>query len=199
MKLWQLEPFHTIFDLYLPQTICEIGTHHGRSACQFIQYLAPRVDQLHYTGYDLFEDADPVTTKQEHNGKGPGSFDRARRSIKKILASHPNVSFDLIRGNTRHTLKPQNFDFVYIDGGHSYDTVMHDFLMVQGSRAIVFDDYQIPGVRQAVDEISQTNPDYMTIRLPARSERLKRNQVAIFWRPDRQLTTQLIDRLERAV
>ena len=184
MKLWQLQPFHAIFDLYLPSNICEIGTHHGRSACQFIQYLAPRVQRLQYTGYDLFEAADPTTTKQEHNGKGPGSFKQAQRSLEKITGPHAHVMFNLVRGNTKHTLSPQVFDFVYIDGGHSYNTVMHDFMMIKGSKAIVFDDYQIAGVHRAVDYISQANSDYMTIRLPSRHERLKRHQVAMFWQPD---------------
>lgn len=192
MKLWQLQPFYRIFDIYLPKHICEIGTHHGRSACQFIEYLSPRVTSLHYTGYDLFEDADPITTKQEHNGKGPGSYARARRSLEKITRPYTHVKFDLVRGNTRHTLKPRAFDFVYIDGGHSLETVMHDFTMICSSRAVVFDDYQIPGVRQAVDQISQNNPDYMTIRLPTKHERPKRHQVAIFWQPTQVLKDRLL-------
>lgn len=195
MKLWQLRPFHAIFDLYLPSNICEIGTHHGRTACQFIQYLAPRVERLEYTGYDLFEEADPAITKQEHNGKGPGSFERARRSLEKISGPYSHVTVDLVRGNTKHTLTPSVFDFVYVDGGHSYDTVMHDFMMIKGSKAIVFDDYQIADVHEAVDHISQTNPDYVTIRLPSRRERLKRHQVAMFWRPGPELESKLVDQL----
>lgn len=196
MKLWQLQPFHVIFDHYVPKHICEIGTHHGRSACQFIQYLAPRVDALNYQGYDLFDDADPDITRREHNGKGPGSFRRAQRSLDKMTALFPNLKYQLVQGNTTQTLTQlYAYDFVYIDGGHSYETVRHDFEMVKGSTAIVFDDYQIEGVRQAVDEIATKESDYVTVRLPTRLQRLKRQQVAMFWRHDVRTTDLLLTSL----
>ena len=196
MKLWQLQPFYTIFDLYAPSNICEIGTHNARTACQFIKYLAPRVDKLHYTGYDLFEDADPAITQQEHNGKGPGSLARAMQSLGKMQRQHANFTFKVTQGNTKLTLtQSKTFDFVYIDGGHSYDTVMHDFNMVCGSTALVFDDYQIKQVRQAVDEIVVSYPDYLAIPLPINDIRLKRQQMAIFWKPGSKLRSRLISRL----
>ena len=192
MKLWQLQPFYTIFDLYAPSNICEIGTHNARTACQFVKYLAPRVNRLHYTGYDLFEDADPVITQQEHNGKGPGSLTRAMQSLAKMQSRHANFTFEVTQGNTKSTLtQPKTFDFVYIDGGHSYDTVMHDFTMVCGSTALVFDDYQIKEVRQAVDEIIVAYPDYLAILLPTNNIRLKRQQMAMFWEPDSKLRSRL--------
>lgn len=193
MKLWQLQPFHIIFDHYTPANICEIGTHHGRSACQFIKYLAPRVANLRYHGYDLFEDADPDITRREHNGKGPGSYGRAQRSLDKMMAMFPNLQYTLTRGNTTQTFtQPRTFDFVYIDGGHSYQTVMHDFHMVRGSTAIVFDDYQIDGVRRAVDQIAGQESEYVTVRLPTRHQRLKRHQAAVFWRQDIRTTPALL-------
>lgn len=184
MKLWQLKPFHTIFDLYLPRSLCEIGTHHGRTACQFIQYLAPRVEHLSYVGFDLFEDADQAIAKKEHNGKGPGSFARANHSLKKMQSTFPNVQVRLVRGNTTKTLEQQIFDFVYVDGGHSYQTVMHDFHQVRGSQVLIFDDYQIPGVKQAVDEIAEKDQDYQALLLPINPARPKRKQMAMFWQID---------------
>jgi hypothetical protein len=192
MKLWQLQPFYTIFDLYAPSNICEIGTHNARTACQFVKYLAPRVNRLHYTGYDLFEDADPVITQQEHNGKGPGAEINAMQSLAKMQSRHANFTFEVTQGNTKSTLtQPKTFDFVYIDGGHSYDTVMHDFTMVCRSTALVFDDYQIKEVRQAVDEIIVAYPDYLAILLPTNNIRLKRQQMAMFWEPDSKLRSRL--------
>ena len=188
MKIWQFEPFITIFDMFVPEDICEIGTHHGRTACQFVSYLCPKVQTLRYTGYDLFEDADAEITRQEHNGKGPGSCYRAIRSLTKMKALYPNLFFELIKGNTTDTLtQPRQFDFVYIDGGHSYQTVMHDFSMVRGSKVLVFDDYQIAGVKQAVEEIRATNTDYSVMPLPMRHERLKRKQIAMFYQLSKSL------------
>lgn len=179
MKPGLLSNFYKIFDLYLPTNICEIGTHRGQSAVQFIDYLCPRVQFLTYKGYDLFEDVDQQTTIAEHNGKGPGSFDRAFKSLEKRKKVFNNLSFELIKGNTKETLKsPQIFDFAYIDGGHSYETVMHDYSMVSKSTVIVFDDYQIPEVARAVDQITANVEDYKIFMLTD-PNRIKRKQVAM--------------------
>jgi hypothetical protein len=45
------------------------------------------------------------------------------------------------------------FDFVYIDGGHSYETVKHDYEQVKDSKLIVFDDVKITGVNKFVKEL----------------------------------------------
>jgi precorrin-6B methylase 2 len=86
----------------------------------------------------------------------------------------------LIRGNTKQTLtEPKVFDFVYIDGGHSYDTVIHDYSMVKDSTVIVFDDYQIKEVSVAVEEIKNnlsSNCEIVELAIP---ERPKRKQIAL--------------------
>jgi len=43
---------------------------------------------------------------------------------------------------------------VYIDGGHSYETVKHDYEKVKDSKIIVFDDVKITGVNKFVKELS---------------------------------------------
>ena len=131
-----------------------------------MRYLAPMLDHLHYTGYDIFEAADLDLARREKNGKGPGSYERALHSIRKTQSRYPNITFDLIRGNTRDTLQPATYDFVYIDGGHSYETVRHDFSQIRGSTTIFFDDYHLGGVERAVDEIAQSERDYVIWRLP---------------------------------
>jgi predicted O-methyltransferase YrrM len=175
MKPALLQHFYKIFDMYLPQNICEIGTHNGQSAFQFVDYLWPKVHRLHYTGYDLFEEATTELTKLEHNGKGPGAYDNAFRGLNKRHQKYgKRFTFDLIKGNTKQTLTvPKQFDFVYIDGGHSYDTVMHDYSMVKDSTVIVFDDYQISEVAKAVNDIKASITDYefTEIRNPKRPKR----------------------------
>ena len=181
MKINLLQNFFKIFDLYLPQNICEIGTHNGSSAIQFIDYLFPKVHRLHYTGYDLFDLADKNTDAQEHNGKGPGNFKLADRALSKRKEKYgKRFSYELIRGYTTDTLTmPKVYDFVYIDGGHSYETVMHDYSMVKDSTVIVFDDYQIDGVKIAVDEIRKNlEASYEVIEMTM-PERPKRKQIAL--------------------
>ncbi len=154
--------FQRVFDLYQPQRICEIGTHNGDSACQFIDYLAPRVPSLHYTGYDIFDLARDNLDRIEGNGKGPGSFETANQRLSERRQQYSNFDFNLVMGNTRETMStPDTYDFVYIDGGHSYETVMHDYSMVRGSRVIVFDDYNMSGVSMAIKAIrDEASADY---------------------------------------
>jgi len=181
MKAILLNNFHKIFDIYLPQNICEIGTHNGQSAFQFVDYLWPKVKRLHYTGYDLFDAADDQLAKDEHNGKGAGSYKLAFNGLMKRKEKYgKRFSFDLIQGNTKQTLtEPKVYDFVYIDGGHSYETVMHDYSMVKDSPVIVFDDYQIKEVAQAIEEIkNQLSSDCEIVELTA-PERPKRKQIAL--------------------
>jgi len=169
MKIELLDCFKPVLEKFKPLNICEIGTHHGNSAIQFIDILMPFVPakhKLNYTGYDLFEDADEALTKYEINGKGPGSYKRAKGNLEhRVTKYKKKFSYNLIRGNTFDTLKDGVYDFVYIDGGHSYNTVKHDYEKVKDSKIIVFDDCQLPEVRSAVDEIiADLQRDYEIVK-----------------------------------
>lgn len=182
MKPQFFEDFQRVFDLYLPQKICEIGTHNGASACQFVDYLVTRVPQLYYTGYDMFDQAQSDLDRIEGNGKGAGSYDVAYQRLDSRRQQHSNFDFELVVGNTRESFTvPQRFDFVYIDGGHSYTTVMHDYSMVRGSRVIVFDDLNLSGVEMAVKEIQSQESDYEFLEWKY-PQFLKRRKMAMFFR-----------------
>lgn len=138
--------------------IGEIGTHHGGSAYQFVTYFAKQVDHVTYYGYDIFDDVrgDRQFAKKERNGKGAGSLDRATANLVNANKRYGNVSYKFFKGFTTDTLtKPVVFDFVYIDGGHSYDTVKHDYSMVKDSKIIVFDDVKIAGVNRNIKELQE--------------------------------------------
>ena len=66
---------------------------------------------------------------------------------------YPNrLKFSLTKGYTIDTIKePIAFDFVYNDAGHKYESVLHDWNMVNKSKMIVFDDYVLPGVKKVLD------------------------------------------------
>jgi len=136
--------------------IGEIGTHKGGSAKQFIELFAPRVKKLTYYGYDVFdaESPDLELHKKERNGKAPANMRVAKETLSKVKLSHPNIEFKLFQGYTTDTLQKTKFDFVYIDGGHSYETVKHDYEKVKDSKIIVFDDVKITGVNKFVKELS---------------------------------------------
>ena len=55
-------------------------------------------------------------------------------------------------------------DFVFLDGGHDYDTVKNDLIccreVVENKGTILCDDYNLsyaPGVRKAIDEYVKIN------------------------------------------
>jgi hypothetical protein len=67
----------------------------------------------------------------------------ARERLDVIAGKHPQFSYTLIKGNTRDTLHGEKIaaDFVFIDGGHSVETIRGDYNAVKGSKVVVFDDY----------------------------------------------------------
>jgi len=157
-KGWRLVYFDAAIAAVKPKTIVEIGTNKGHTAHKLIRRALQYNDRIHYIGYDLFELANEETNKLERNGKGIGDYAHAAQKIKKIQNSNPGVSFELHRGFTTDTLTlPVVADFVFIDGGHSYDTVKHDYSMVKDSRIIFFDDYNLLGVKQFCNEIGAIN------------------------------------------
>jgi hypothetical protein len=160
MKEILFNQFRQILDAYKPTNICEIGTHEGKSSGQFIGHLLETVgvEKLKYTGYDAFELADRQSDITEVNGKGPGTLAGASSRIGIYKSKYPTkFDYELIKGWTQDTLKDSVFDFVYIDGGHSYESVKFDHSKLEKSTVIVFDDYQIDPVKKYFDEYVTAN------------------------------------------
>ncbi len=128
-----------------PETIIEIGTHNGKRAYQFVTEAIKHRQRVHYIGYDLFEDANEQTDAQEMNAKDAGSRDAVRLRLDSIQKGFPGFTCELVKGNTRDTLHGTctPADFVFIDGGHSVETIRGDYEAVKLSRVIAFDDYYI--------------------------------------------------------
>lgn len=134
-----------------PGKIIEIGTHKATRADMMCREALKHNSAVHYLGYDLFEDATPETDQREMNGKGAGSEAVAREILDRIAADNPGFTYELVRGDTRFTLHgtEQGADFVFIDGGHSVETIRGDYEAVKSSRLIVFDDYYTGDVAPA--------------------------------------------------
>lgn len=121
-----------------PQTIVEIGTWNGVRAQQMLA-VAPHA---RYYGFDLFEDATRDTDAAEMNVK-PHYYCEA------VLDRLTGFDAHLIKGNTRETLpafKPDRpVDFVWLDGGHSVETIRSDWEAIRPHLApeawVFFDDY----------------------------------------------------------
>lgn len=126
-----------------PQTIVEVGTHDGIRADMICREALKYRDEVHYTGYDLFEEATREINDREKNGKGAGSYRSAQQKLDKIKMDHPGFTWELVRGDTRKTLHGTEFavDFAFIDGGHSVKTIQGDYLALRRSRVIALDDW----------------------------------------------------------
>ena len=89
-------------------------------------------------------------------------------SVEKFLKKFKK-NIHLIKGDTNKVLKEidlSNIDFAFIDGGHSYKTVLNDLnilfsFMKKKSKTILCDDYidasYITEVKTAVDDFVKNN------------------------------------------
>ena len=148
--------FKPILLEHKPKTIGEIGCHRGYTALQILEVMVELGQPFSYTGYDAFELGAPEEfQKKEKNGKGFARYKKLHDTLSKFYRKNGmNFTFMLIPGLTKDSLvQPVKYDFVFIDGGHSYETVKHDYEMVKESKIILFDDYQLEGVQRFVDEL----------------------------------------------
>ena len=126
--------------------IVEIGTWDGIHAEQMIQTAALNhsLKDIDYFGFDLFDEMTDEALKGEFS-KWPPSYDNVNR---KLTSTGANIR--LHKGNTRTTLPEaikviETADLVFIDGGHSIETINSDWNNVKqlmtSSTIVIFDDY----------------------------------------------------------
>lgn len=124
-----------------PRAILEIGTWNGVNAEAMLS-LCPTAK---YYGFDLFEDGNPQTDREELNVKAHYYMDRVFEKLSVY-------DVELFKGNTRETLATfdRPVDFVWIDGGHSLETIRSDWenvkRVITPDAWVFFDDYYIKGV-----------------------------------------------------
>ena len=158
-----------------PQNFLEIGVFHGvtsRNVCELLYSF--HGNDFKFTGIDLFVN-DETLLKDEYIPKikfsnplktiyykyiirlDPYSVDSILRLLKKF---QKNVN--IIKGNSNKVLKEINvnkFDYVFLDGGHKYETVKKDLenltQIVNNNGTILCDDYDLsyaPGVKKAIKD-----------------------------------------------
>ena len=129
-----------------PKHVVEIGTWNGKRATEFMA-----VTNCFYTGFDLFEQATKETDEKELNVKPHNEIVEVAGMIEMAGFSR----FALFRGDTKETLPKwlkdhDPFDFCFIDGGHSVETIRSDFenihSAIENGGTIILDDYYKPEV-----------------------------------------------------
>ncbi len=126
-----------------PCRVMEIGVDCGAGAKRIIETTKKGVhDKVEYYGFNLHFD----------------------NELKKMLKG-TGAAIHLFEGDSRETL-PQHLgillkmDFIYIDGGHSYDVVKSDWenarLLMHPRTVVLFDDYgSAEGVKRTINEIER--------------------------------------------
>jgi len=161
-----------------PKTFLEIGVFHGvtaRNVCELLNKI--HQNEFKYIGLDLFGESDENTGEIIPNTK----FNNPLKKIyfKYILRQDPyslqavtyllkrfKKNVYLISGNSNNLLKKidmSKIDYVFLDGGHAYQTVKNDltysFPVLENGGTILCDDYNLsyaPGVKKAIDEYIDT-------------------------------------------
>lgn len=146
--------------------ILEIGTWDGTHGIAMIRAAATRVPvhTVEYYGFDLFELLDRETARRELSfTDAPPPMEVVR---EKLEATGARIR--LFRGDTKETLprvvsRLPTMDVIYIDGGHSLETVASDWRyaerLMDDRTVVLFDDYypDLDGVgcKRLVEEIDR--------------------------------------------
>ena len=156
-----------------PKNFLEIGVFHGvtsRNICEMLYLL--HGNDFKFTGVDLF--SHEVVSKDEYIPQTKFSNPLktiyynyiirldpySHQSVLKLLKKFEK-NINIIKGNSNMILKeiPSKFDYVFLDGGHKYETVKNDLKnliqVINNGGIILCDDYNLsyaPGVKKAIDD-----------------------------------------------
>jgi hypothetical protein len=148
-----------------PRKIMEIGTWNGVHAIEMIEeakkYFSPK--EIKYYGFDLFELLNDKTSLKEFSSPPP-PLEAVQQKLEKTSAK-----IHLYKGYTQDTLprvidELPKMDFIFIDGGHSLETIENDWKYVQEvmdkNTIVIFDDYwnrDDAGCKKIINDINKTN------------------------------------------
>ena len=177
--------FLSLVEEYKPKNVLEIGVFCGVTSRNICELLKTNFgSDFRYYGLDLFgssktSSVDEIEPKFLENQK----FSNPLKTIyynfikKENLNSKISVqnflkkfsqNIELIKGDTRVTLEKvplSVIDFVFLDGGHSYDTVLSDLQKLydnmKNNSKIVCDDFagitKIESVEKAIKDFANNN------------------------------------------
>jgi|TARA_R110001599_G_scaffold230357_1_gene429633 hypothetical protein len=137
---------------YKPSTILETGTWNAGRAIEMALAAFDSTDTVHYTGFDLFEDATSETDALEFNAKPHNTFKAVearliefQEHIKK--KEDKKFSFELVKGNVRDTLpkfmdkSKKDYELALIGSGNSKETVEIEYQSLKDISIVIMDHY----------------------------------------------------------
>lgn len=142
---------HSFLDEYIFANKCkrimEIGVADGENTRNMVKVAMRSFspEEVEYYGFDLFDDH--FRLKQ------------VRQKLKET-----GCKFTLFKGDSVETLPMvvenlPRMDLIFIDGGHSYETVRSDWenskSLMYDETAVFFHNYNFSGVKRVVDNISR--------------------------------------------
>jgi Methyltransferase domain len=149
-----------------PERIMEIGVWRGDRAVRLIKCSTRLVE---YVGFDLFEEMSEGTFEREGMGQCVAlDVTSIQRRLEEVAG--PGIQLQLVRGNTFESLPAfasitdSLYDFVYLDGGHSLDTVANDWKHASGllsqDGVCILDDYYLEdvsmGCKHLIDHLDRS-------------------------------------------
>ena len=170
-----------------PKFFLEVGVFQGvtaRNVCELLHHI--NGENFTYIGIDVFsldnkdtyegwkKGTNEIIPGTEQNNllkkfyfkyilkKEPYSLEAVAHLLKKF-----KKNIHLIKNNSNEALKKidmSKVDYVFLDGGHSYNTVKNDLNyskpVLENNGTILCDDYSLhfaPGVKKAIDEFVLNN------------------------------------------
>ena len=169
-----------------PKNVLEIGVFCGvtaRNICDLLSKI--NGNNFNYIGVDLFggdqiENKDEIEPMFLRDQKFSNPLKNiyynyilkenlnSIKSVSKLLKKYTD-NIKLLSGDTNKVLKEldlKNIDFTFLDGGHSYQTVINDLTILYDSmknkkKVILCDDYgkesYIPEVEKAINDFAKKN------------------------------------------
>ncbi len=157
-----------------PKFFLEVGVFHGvtaRNVCELLFEIHNH--DFKYIGLDLFKknqenESEIIPNTNFSNPFKQIYFKYIKRqdpytieAVEDLLKKFKE-NIHLIKGNSNAVLKKidmSKIDFVFLDGGHDYETVKNDLNccseVIDNNGTILCDDYNLsyaPGVKKAIDE-----------------------------------------------
>ena len=146
---------------YATNEIVEVGTWNGGRAIEMALAAFEKTDNVHYIGFDLFEEATDEIDLYEFNTKPHNTMAAVTKRFKefqdKMAEQGKTFSFELYKGDSKETLtkfdRRKNITFAYIDGGHSDDTLASDYENLKNVPVLVFNNFYTKDVdNNLIDE-----------------------------------------------